>query len=325
MHAHDDWLICSRVAEALAELDEVLLAAVSTADEGTRQVATHLISRGGKRLRPALLLLAGEFGKSQPKGLLQAAAALELIHVASLYHDDVMDRAKTRRGAATANSVWGNRLATVGGTLLFAHACTLLATLGETANRMAGEASVELCTGQLHEVENAFNCDLTLVEHLEILKSKTATLFELPCRLGAHLAGAMSAGTASLIEYARRVGLAFQLTDDALDLSGNLQRLGKATLTDIREGIYSFPIIFVLQASGTPGAHLRSLLRQRYLTELDVQEVIRIIQDSGAVAAALKRAHELAEEAQACLVHLPVGTARGSLERLAVFSVSRSH
>ena len=320
-----DWLVCPHVLELLSRLDEAVRAAVASSDPATREIGTHLISRGGKHLRPALLLLAAEFGRGEEEKLLWAAAALELIHVASLYHDDVMDRAMTRRGGASANAVWGNSLATTGGTLLFACASVLLSSLGDEANKMASEAAARLCTGQLREVENAYSVELSEKEHLEILALKTATLFELPCRLGAHLSGVAAGHPRMLLGYAQNLGLAFQLADDALDLAGDVAQLGKATLNDVREGVYSFPVIHALQQDRTEAARLQALLRQDRLTESELQDVVVIVQNTGAVAEGLRKAHEYAGRAQEHLRGIPEGTARESLQRLAEFAVSRSH
>jgi geranylgeranyl pyrophosphate synthase len=268
-------------------------------------------------------LLAGQFGSADPETLTRAAVAMELLHVASLYHDDVMDRATTRRGVASANSLWGNLLAASGGTLLFARAIGLLASLGDEANRLASAASVRLCTGQLQEVENAYNVDISEEDHLAILERKTATLFELPCRLGALLAGAPEESSRLLAQYARALGLAFQLADDALDLSGDESVLGKPTLTDIRQGVYSFPIIYALHCNGNSG--LRGTLRKARLDEAEVRDAIASVRRSGAIEVALHRASEFVREAQQSLTALEDTPARESLHRLADFAVSRSH
>jgi geranylgeranyl pyrophosphate synthase len=322
LQVSSQWLVCPRVTGLLEGLEDELRRAVDTADGAAAEVAVHLIARGGKRLRPALLLLAGQFGSANPALLTRAAVAMELLHVASLYHDDVMDRATTRRGAASANSLWGNLLAASGGTLLFARAVGLLASLGDEANRLAGAASVRLCTGQLQEVENAYDVDISEEDHLAILERKTATLFELPCGLGALLAGAPEDTRRVLAQYARALGLAFQLADDALDLSGDESILGKPTLTDIREGVYSFPIIYALHQNG---GELRDTLRKARLNETEVRAVIAAVRRSGAVEVALGRAGEFVREAQQSLTALEDTPARESLHRLADFAVMRSH
>lgn len=319
-----DWLTCPRVLELLPQLEGVIEQALAMGDEETRTVAGHLVARRGKRLRPALLFLAVQFGGCRDAPLLQAAAALELLHVASLHHDDIMDRAVTRRGGASTNHLWGNAVATACGVFLFARATSLLAALGDEVNKAASIAAVQLCTGQLREVENAYNIGLTTEEHLEILALKTGTLFELPCRLAA-LLGAITAEHAStLVDYARDLGMAFQLADDALDLAGDAGQLGKATLTDLREGVYSFPVLHVLRQESAEAMHVRALLGQVRLDEAELGAVVKTVRECGGVDAASVLARRFAGRAAKCLDSLPEGSARDSLLALAQFSVARS-
>jgi heptaprenyl diphosphate synthase len=219
-------------------------------------------------------------------------------------------------------------MATSGGTFLFARAIALLASLGDEVNLLTSRATVRLCAGQLLEVENAYNTDLSVAEHTEILARKTATLFELPCVLGAKLAGADPSQVAALVAYAHKLGLAFQIADDALDVAGDASVLGKTTLTDLREGIYSLPLILVLQQQ-VPGCagetvRLRGILRQARLSESDLQEIVAALRRLGAVDMALEQARAYAREASDGLRELPYGPACESLALLADFAVSRS-
>ena len=321
----DAWLVSPKVIELLKKLNGVLFDALATGNPAVQELAAHLVSHGGKRLRPTLLLLAADFGESEERSLLQAAAALELMHVASLYHDDVMDRAMRRRGALSVNFIWGNSLATVGGTFLFARACELLSELGQESNIFASAAAVRLCTGQLQELENAFNVDLTMEDHLEILKAKTATLFQLPCQIGSQLGGLDSSVAEPLLNFAERIGLAFQLMDDALDFSGDSESMGKTTLSDIREGVYSSPILFTLQENGSSGTRIRELLKQNRVSESDIEEIVEIIRGTGAVDSTQRLAQELTESASEYLKELPDCNSRTSLERLAGYCISRTH
>jgi len=320
---HWDWLVCGRTRSALAGLDAIFLEAVQPEDLQLRVMALQVLERGGKRLRPALLFLAAAFGRPDPDGLPRAAAALELVHVASLYHDDVMDRAPLRRGGVSVNAKWGNAPAAAAGTYLFARASALLAALGDTANHLASQASVELCSGQLQEVENAYNVDLSEASHLEILARKTATLFELPCRLGTHLSGAPKERAEPLAAYGRYLGLAFQLADDALDLAGETDQVGKATGADLRAGVYSLPVLLALRSGDETAQRLRALLEQVRLGEDDVQTALRLVRQTG-LAPALAVAREQAERARLELAALPDGPARESLRRLAGHAVERS-
>jgi geranylgeranyl pyrophosphate synthase len=318
------WLVCERTRSTAAELQVVLRNAVAAEDLQLRVMALHLIEGGGKRLRPLLLLLAASFGRASRDRLLRAAAALELVHVASLYHDDVMDRAPLRRSAPSTNARWGNMSAALAGTYLFARASALLASLGDAANRLASEASVTLCIGQLREVENAFNPGLAEEEHLEILRQKTAALFELPCRLGALLAATSPDHAAALASYGRSLGLAFQLVDDALDLTAEAPALGKATGNDIREGVYSLAVLRALRRPDPPGPELRALLSLAKPGAGDLERTLHLVRESGAVAEVLELARHHAAAASAALEALPDGPARRSLVRLAESAPSRS-
>jgi heptaprenyl diphosphate synthase len=288
-------------------------------------MALHLIERGGKRLRPVLLLLSASFGRWNEDKLLRAAAALELIHIASLYHDDVMDRAELRRAGASANARWGNVPATFAGTYLFARASAVFASLGNDVNRLVSEASLDLCSGQLQEVENAFNLDLSEDEHSTILARKTATLFRLPCRLGAHLGGVARRQAASLDRYGRLLGLAFQLTDDALDLAGTAEEVGKSTGNDLRQGVFTLPVLRALRRPGAIGERLRDLLSRVQLSDGEVAAVLDLVRESGAVDEGLQVARGYAARARAALEGLPSGPPRRSLARLTELVASRSH
>lgn len=270
------------------------------------------------------MLVAGRFGRPDEERLLRAAAAVELVHVASLYHDDVIDRAATRRGAKSVNARWGNGGAAVGGTYLFSCATALLAELGNAPSLLASEASSEVCVGELQEIENAYNLELTEEEHLEILGRKTATFFELPCRLGASLSDVDEGPSEQLARYGRELGLAFQLADDALDLAGDPAAMGKATRTDLREGVYSLAVLSVLRRSNDLGRRLASLLARVDLTAAEFEDAAAIVRRAGGVAEALALARRHAERAREALEQLEPGPARTSLDRLAQFAITRS-
>ena len=318
-----DWLVCSRTKAALTELDAVLWDAVSADDLQLRVMALHVIERGGKRLRPALLLLSASFGDFDLSALLCAAAALELTHVASLYHDDVMDRAPLRRRGVTTNARWGNAPAAFAGTYLFSRATDLWGSLGQLPNELASRALVDLCTGQLLEVENAYNLDLSEADHLSTLERKTATLFELPCRMGSLLSGALPSHSEALSTYGRKLGLAFQLVDDALDLTAGVEQIGKAVGNDLREGVYSLPVLRAVRSPDV-GEELRSLLEQVQLGDDDLRSALRLVSESGTIDDVLSLAESYSVEAKEAVAPLPDGPAIRSLRRLAAFAVGRS-
>lgn len=328
-----EWLASTRTWGALAGLDRRIEDAVAASDVGLRAMATTLLRRGGKRIRPALLLLAAEFGADDradrrdvggPSALLDAAAAMELLHLASLYHDDVMDRAATRRHGPSVNAQWGEPAAVVAGTFLVARATALLAPLDDRCSREAAAAIVRLCTGQLQESEHAFDAGLTEAEHRDIIARKTATLFELPCRLGALLAAVPLEQADALVCYGRDLGVAFQLADDALDVRGSAAALGKRPLSDVREGVYTLSLLRLLGRVTPAVSRLRELLDVVHPTDAEVAEVAALVIGSGTVEEVLAEARALAARARRHLVALPDNAARESLRRLADYTVSRA-
>jgi geranylgeranyl pyrophosphate synthase len=308
----------------LSRLDGELRRAVEVDDVQLRVMASELVTRRGKRLRAALVFLAGSYGRSAPDELVRAAVALELMHAASLVHDDVMDRARVRRGGASANARWGNGYATLTGTFLFARASALLAALGEAANRLAAAACVALVTGQLNEVDNAYNLDVTLTRRLEILRRKTATLFELPCRLGAHLTESDADRAEALAAYGEDLGLAFQLCDDALDVEGRPDVTGKPGGIDVREGVYSVPVVLALRRDDAPARELREILTRAQLGAGGVARAVELVRASGAASEVRALARARAKSATRRLTALPPGPARTSLAALADFAAARS-
>lgn len=321
-----EWLASARTKEALALLPQRMESCVASTDVTLHAMATALLRRGGKRIRPALLLLAAEFGSTfQRERLLDAAAALELFHLASLYHDDVMDRAAFRRHGPSVNADWGAPAAVVAGTYLVARATRLLATVDDGSGREAATAMVQLCGGQLLESENAFHTGLPEPDHLGIITRKTATLFELPCRLGALLADAPEEAVDALTGYGRDLGIAFQIADDALDVRGTAETLGKRPLSDVREGVYTLSVLRLLGRPGPAAARLRELLAVLGPTDAEVAEVASLVIGSGAVEEVLAEARTRAVAAQERLSGLPGGPALESLLQLADHAVSRTY
>lgn len=320
-----EWLTSPRAKEALASLHQRIEDGVASSDVVLRTMATGLLRRGGKRIRPALLLLTAEFGAFQRDRLLDAAAALELFHLASLYHDDVMDRAVTRRHGPSINAQWGAPAAVVAGTFLVARAARLLAALDDVCGREAAAAIVQLCSGQLLESENAFHTGLTEAEHLDIIARKTAALFELPCRLGALLAEVPEDFADALMRYGRDLGVAFQLADDALDMRGTAETLGKRPLIDIREGVYTLSVLRLLGTTGAVATRLQELLEVLDPTDTDVAEIAELVIGSGVIEEVLTEARALAARAQGNLSALPDSPARESLRLLADYAVARAN
>jgi heptaprenyl diphosphate synthase len=311
-----------RTAVALERMSGALPSVITTTDPGLRAVSLYLLARGSKRIRPALLFLAAEHGVFDESLLSPVAMALELIHTASLYHDDVMDRAAVRRGGPSANAEWGNQAATIAGIYLLGRANALLLATRPELVTTATEAAAELCIGQLQEVEHAYDLDLTEDQHLAIIARKTATLFELPCRLGAQLGGLATPKVTALASYGHHLGIAFQLADDALDLAGQQSHLGKDITNDLREGTYSLAVLHTL-AHPEHGPPLAAVLSRVHLDSADIDTAINLIRARGGIQHAMDTAHQHAAHARAALQALPAGPARTTLTRLTDYVVTR--
>ncbi len=318
------WLSCERTARALEGLEGRLAAAAGDEHAALANVATALIRRGGKRIRPALVFLAATFGERGDGVQPDLAACVELIHTAALYHDDVVDRAPARRGAPSAQSQAGVAEAMVAGAYLSARAIEIAALAGDAANRMVSTALLELCKGELQELEHAYDLELSPRLHLEILNRKTGSMFALPCRLGATVAGAHPATVAALTAYGRELGLAFQIADDALDFVGDERTVGKSVHSDLPDGRYSLPVLLTLRSGGPHADELRAILLRDVLSPEEVNRAQELVHDSNSFAVALGVARERAEAARRAAADLPEGPARASLRALALYAVMRS-
>ncbi|MFI9586601.1 polyprenyl synthetase family protein [Streptomyces sp. NPDC052236] len=257
--------------------------------------------------------------------LLRMAAAVELLHVASLYHDDVMDRAASRRGGHTANALWGQATAVTAGTFVVARAMRLLSRLDPQLAAWAGDSALALSVGQLQEVENAHYLGHRLESYTRIAARKTAVLFELSCRAGAYLAGAGQAGIDALGRYGRCVGMAFQAADDMLDITSTTAALGKRAGSDLREGVYGLPVLIALSQNSPASRRLRVLLGRSDLSETDVAQAHQLISESGGVIGAGNIAHNYAHQAVAHISELHDSAAKRSLVGLTHYIVLRRH
>lgn len=319
------WLRCEAVQAELGALEEQIASAVADEDPELGALASALTSRGGKRLRPALALLAARFGEGGSRAdVARVAVAVELMHTATLYHDDIVDRAGSRRGAPAVHVDAGVLEAMTGGTYLSARAIELAATVGADASRLLGDTMLELCNGQLRELELAFDLEANPESYVRIISQKTASAFELACRLGAMAAGASTETVARLGRYGRQLGLAFQIADDSLDLVGTPPGPENGTRPDWVEGRYGLPLLLVLASDGPASDELRAVLQRDTVEHADVERVSMILRAAGAVPIALNIAREIAEEARRALAPLPDGPARDSLMSLALFAVVRA-
>jgi heptaprenyl diphosphate synthase len=250
------------VSGTLDAVERKLAEQVASSNAFVDELARYLIDAGGKRFRPLLVALAGHLGPDAPTadhtpaGLVDAAAIVELVHLATLYHDDVIDEAPARRGNPSANSRWDNTVAILTGDYLFARASELSADLGVEVTRIMSRTLARLCEGQIAEVQGsdgALPPDVprlipTLDHYLEVVSGKTASLIETSCRYGALLSGVDAVGVEAAAAYGWNVGMAFQLSDDILDIASDHEDSGKTPGTDLKEGVRTLPVLYALEA-----------------------------------------------------------------------------
>ena len=307
------------LARGLDVVEQNLLRAVSHVDDLVDAVSRHLVLAGGKRVRPTLTLLAAQLGDPSRPEVVTAATAVELTHLASLYHDDVMDSAPLRRGAPAAHEVWGNEVAILTGDLLFARASRLVAELGPRAVRIQAETFERLCLGQLHETMGPRPGEDPVAHHLQVLSDKTGSLIATSARYGAELSGADESAVGLLVAYGEAVGVAFQLADDVLDLSdpqARAERTGKVPGTDLREGVATLPTLLVRARAATGDREAAALVQLLDADLADADALARALTALGASSAtaeAMGEARRWSARAVAALDPLPGGAVKDAL------------
>ena len=254
-----DPTLAEQVARDLIAVEEKLLASATTTDPFISEVASHLAQAGGKRLRPMLCLIAGQIGKPTHE-LVDAAVVVEITHLATLYHDDVMDEAEKRRGAESVNSRWNNTLAILTGDFLFAKASQILANLGPDAVLLQAETFERLVSGQIHETVGPEENVDSIHHYLQVLSDKTGSLIATSARFGGMFSGLPTPALSALSSYGEALGVAFQIADDILDIASESKESGKTPGTDLKEGILTLPMLFVLDAKRVEDETLMGLL-----------------------------------------------------------------
>jgi heptaprenyl diphosphate synthase len=294
--------------DELARVEAALRRAVMTEDEVLTQLAGHLLQAGGKRLRPALAVAAGACAGQHPvsDAVVLGGVSVELVQLGSLYHDDVIDEADTRRGVESVNARWGNLRAILAGDFLLARASEIAASLGTEVAGLLAATIAAMTEGEVRELTTAFSPDRTEASYLAAVAGKTATLFAAACRIGAIVTGQPEAAIEALTEYGHRYGMAFQVVDDVLDVVATEEELGKPAGQDLATGIYTLPVIRAL--ASPEGAELRPLLG-RPLDAPDVEWARVLIKRTDAVEEALVVARTYEEEAVAALKGLEPGPA----------------
>lgn len=314
------------VRSGLDRVEEMLRAAVRGEDDFVTEAARHLVDAGGKRFRPLLTLLAAHVADAGAPGVVESAVVVELTHLATLYHDDVMDEADVRRGAVSANARWTNTVAILTGDFLFSRASDILADLGPDAVRIQARTFGRLVTGQIRETVGPPPAGDPVDHYLRVLAEKTGSLIATSALFGAKFAGADEGAVDLLRRYGELIGIAFQLSDDLLDVAAESAESGKTPGTDLREGVRTLPVLYALgSASGEPDElRLRDLLAGPLTDDARLAEALTLLRRSPAMAEARAVLVDYAGRARAVLAGLPDVPARAALEALADFVVART-
>jgi heptaprenyl diphosphate synthase len=286
--------------------------------------ALHLMQAGGKRFRPLLVLLAAEAGNGEADGVVTAACVVELTHLASLYHDDVMDEAALRRGADSANARWDNLVAILTGDFLFSKSSELTAELGADAVRIQAQTFSRLVEGQILETIGPAADEDPLEHYLRVVAGKTASLIATSARYGAHFGGAPLEIEEALTAYGQAVGSAFQLSDDILDIASDSAVSGKTPGTDLREGVPTLPVLIARRSTDPADARLLELLDSDLTDDDRHAEALALLRRHPAMEEARAYVLDRADEARALLKVLPDGPVRDALDAFAELIATRS-
>jgi heptaprenyl diphosphate synthase len=320
----DDVELEDSVRSGLDEIEARLRAAVRADDEFVGGAAGYLVDAGGKRFRPLVSVLAAHFGDPTRPEVVPAAVVVELTHLATLYHDDVMDEATVRRGAASANSRWDNTVAILTGDFLFSRASLILADLGTYAVRLQAQTFERLVIGQIHETVGPQDGADPIEHYLGVLADKTGSLIATAAQFGAYYAGVDEAVCAQLRAFGEQIGVAFQLSDDILDIASDSAQSGKTPGTDLREGVATLPVLYALRSPDAAGERLRSLVNHPLADDAEHAEALRLLRASDALDEARATLRGYADAAALILTGLPDVPARGALAALTELVTART-
>jgi heptaprenyl diphosphate synthase len=297
----------------IGRIEAALARSVQTGDAYLTEIASHLISAGGKLLRPMLALAAAQVadGPSSDDAV-QGGIACELVQTGSLYHDDVMDEASTRRGVETVNAKWGNLQAILAGDFLLARASEIAASLGTEVAGLLARTIGRLCEGQIEELRHTYNPARPESSYVASIAGKTASLFATSARIGAIVAGLDRPTIDALTAYGEAFGMVFQIVDDLLDVTATDGQLGKPAGHDMVEGVYTLPVLRTLQSGGIAAASLLDLLG-RPLEPSEREKALEIVRAHSGVASALGTAREWADRAVEACASLPPTPATDAL------------
>lgn len=294
-------------------VESALKDSVRTPDAYLTEIASHLLLAGGKRLRPMFSVVAAQVaGGPTTDAAVQGGIACELVHLGSLYHDDVMDESPTRRGVDTVNAKWGNLQAILAGDFLLARASEIAASLGTEVAGLLARTIGRLCEGQIEELRHTYNVARPVDSYLSSIAGKTASLYATAARIGGLVSGFPTPVTEALTEFGEAYGMVFQIVDDLLDISSTDEELGKPAGHDMVEGVYTYPVLHTLMSGGTPARELADLLGSP-LSAVEKDKAMTIVRGNGGIEAARRLALDYVRVAQAACDRMPNSAATEAL------------
>ena len=314
----------AELKEGMAKVESLLLSHIQGDYPLVEETSRHLVAAGGKRLRPLLTLLASHYGDKNRFGIIESAVVCELTHVATLYHDDVMDEATLRRSVESANSRWGNTVAILTGDYLFAKVSALLADIGPEAVRLQASTFERLVIGQIMETQGPQNGEDALAHYLQVVADKTGSLIAASARFGAMVSGAPNEIKETLTIFGEKIGVAFQLADDVIDIASESHQSGKTPGTDLREGVPTLVTLNVVRSTRAEDRELRELVSAPIKDETTVAHVLRELRTHPALDESREQLQQIARDARTALGPLPVNDVTGALFSLCDAIVDRS-
>lgn len=321
-----DAILLKQIEAGLAKVEQALEAAVSHTDPIANVTARHLSAAGGKRVRPTLVLLTAQFGPNpMAENVIEASVVVELTHLATLYHDDVMDNAPMRRGVPSAHTIWGNSVAILTGDLLFARASQVVSRIGERALSLQADTFERLCLGQLHETVGPSETEDRVAHYIQVLADKTGSLIAAAAEMGIMFSGAPEEYRVAVREYGERIGVAFQLIDDVIDLQSDSETSGKTPGTDLLAGVPTLPTLYLAQLAQHDSDSAALAARVASVTEASLAGVVADLARHEATTMAYEEAKRWAVEAVAALEPLPNNSAKQAMIAFAEAVVDRQN
>lgn len=319
-----DPVFAESVRDGVARIEEMIATELRSGDKLMTEAVLHLFKAGGKRFRPLFTVLAAQIGPDPDAWeVTVAGSVLELVHLATLYHNDVMDEAQMRRGVPSANARWGNNIAILAGDYLFATASRLVSQLGPDAVRVIAETFALLVTGQMRETKGTGEAGDAVAHYLKVVAEKTACLIAVSGQFGGTFAGANADQVERLSRIGAIVGTVFQISDDIIDIDSNPDESGKLPGTDLREGVHTLPVLYALEETGPAADRLREILKGPVTDDETLAEALALLRASGGIAAAKATVAQYAAQARAELAGLPDVPGRRALASLVDYTVNR--